>query len=513
MGTEIELKLLVANRDLPHLREALKRHAGSRPHRRLLVSRYFDTPTLQFRDKGVALRVRKIAGRWVQTLKGGGGVRAGMHLRDEWETAVLGPAPDLARLAAAFPADAALQRMVKALSRKSGIVHVFTTEFRRDVFNIALPDGSHIEAAVDEGTVSCGRRSALISELELEMKFGDPIAAFDLARRLLVDVPLQIGVVSKSQRGYALLEKTGAGPPRRAAAVALRATMPVEDALAGVLAECLNHILENVDGVLACRDPEYLHQMRVALRRLRGALAVFGDVVPKVIFSATTDALRTLNQVLGEARNWDVLLNETLPVCATAMGAPACEPLMARLHRLARAANNRAARLVASRAFTDGVLRLAIFVLGRQWRAATGETVARGLAEPVGAFARRAISRRHRQLQKRAAAIEISEPETLHAVRIAAKKLRYTAEFFAPLFRVDAVRDYQRSLTALQDILGGVNDAAAGAGLLAGVAERAPALAPETAAIQAVLADLASRGQRRFRGAWRRFAKRPVLAD
>jgi CHAD domain-containing protein len=94
-------------------------------------------------------------------------------------------------------------------------------------------------------------------------------------------------------------------------------------------------------------------------------------------------------------------------------------------------------------------------------------------------FARKLLERRHRRLAKRGAALADGTPEERHAVRIAAKKLRYAAEFFAPLFPRKHARAYAKSLAALQDVLGRANDAATAARLVAELREDAhePAVA------------------------------------
>jgi inorganic triphosphatase YgiF len=512
MGIEIELKLWVAVRDLARLRIALQKFAGGeKPTGRRLVSHYFDTPALQFRDSGFALRVRRIDNRWVQTIKGGGGIDAGMHSRAEWESAVDGPRPDLERLQKLFPEDRALARFAGELSRANGLRRVFTTDFHRDAWVLALADGSVIEAAVDNGEVRGGDRSAPITELELELKSGDPVAAMDFARKILREVPLHFSMLSKSQRGYGLLEPGKPQPQRRAQDIRLRAAMPVDEAFARIFTECLNHLLGNVTGVSAGGDAEAIHQMRVAIRRLRGALGVFSDAVPKAVFAQLAGELQKIGLALGDARNHDVLRDETLPAMAKELGSTASSALQARVRRGASRAGLRARRLVGSRSFTDTMLRTSIFVTGRRWREGGGEAVAAALAEPLGEFARRAIAKRHRRLAKRVAALLPGRPETLHAVRIAAKKLRYTMEFFAALFAKRAVKAYLQPLMDLQTILGDVNDAATAERLLDAAAEGNAEMLAEVATIKAALAERSRRDEQRFANIWSRFAKGPAL--
>jgi CHAD domain-containing protein len=82
------------------------------------------------------------------------------------------------------------------------------------------------------------------------------------------------------------------------------------------------------------------------------------------------------------------------------------------------------------------------------------------LAGRATAFAAALLARRHRKLEESASALESGSQEERHAVRIAAKRLRYIAEFFAPLFPRKRAKAYLKALTAVQDVLGRLNDAA-----------------------------------------------------
>jgi CHAD domain-containing protein len=87
------------------------------------------------------------------------------------------------------------------------------------------------------------------------------------------------------------------------------------------------------------------------------------------------------------------------------------------------------------------------------------ETLGAGAApQPASAAARMLLARRHRVLRRLAAGLDGASAEQRHAIRIAAKKLRYAAEFFAPLFKRKRVRAYLDALAALQQVLGRAND-------------------------------------------------------
>src|SRR5512136_1679849 len=84
------------------------------------------------------------------------------------------------------------------------------------------------------------------------------------------------------------------------------------DAFRALCAVCVQHIEGNRYGALAAADPEYLHQMRVALRRLRTAFGLFSDALPRPVAAELLEELRWLTRALGRARDWDVFRAGTL---------------------------------------------------------------------------------------------------------------------------------------------------------------------------------------------------------
>jgi CHAD domain-containing protein len=111
-----------------------------------------------------------------------------------------------------------------------------------------------------------------------------------------------------------------------------------------------------------------------------------------------------------------------------------------------------------------------------QWLASqawAGVAAPEVLAQSVAAFAEAALSERHKRVRKRGKHLIRLSPEERHAVRIAAKKLRYAAEFFASLFGRREAQPYLAALSKLQDLLGQLNDAATTAALLAVLGHKA----------------------------------------
>lgn len=502
MATEIELKLTIAATDIPRLRRsaALKTAAQGRPVARTLHNIYFDTLERDLAKRGMALRLRKSGRQWIQTFKCGGGSDGGLHLRDEYENTVRAPALDVAALAVT-PA-AALFADAEFLAR---LGPAFVTRFRRTTWIVALAPGESAELALDQGEVTAGTASTPISEVEIELLDGDPARLFDFAQRLLAEVPLRLENVTKAERGYRLLAPVTPAPVR-AGPVVLRPDMRVTEAFATVALGCVHQLQANEDGVLESDDPEYIHQARVALRRLRSAFGIFRDVLPPEQSAALNGRLRALGNALGGARDWDVFTTETLPPVEAAMpGSPALAGV-----REAAAARRRAARQIAREAvaaadYTALLLDLVATLVGLARPTPDDGPEADDSGLP--AFARNALAKRAKRVRRAGKDLSIADLPGLHAVRIEAKKLRYATEFFQSLLPRKQVRAGIARAADLQEILGRVNDAAVTGELLAALAQDDARLSHGTGIVLGWTQARASLALEHFDAAWARFAK------
>lgn len=493
---EIELKLVCEPTALRRIAGSavLREAQRSAPLVRTLRSIYFDTPELALARAGIALRVRRVGRRWIQTLKAGGGVDTGLHQREEYEVPVRAPAPDLDALpdtpAVAWLRDPAI---------RAALAPAFETRFRRNARTVEIHPGSFAEFAVDTGTIEAGGRTEPIHELEIELVDGDPLHLYAFARRLLADLDFRIGDVSKAERGFALLAGTAPAPGRGRAPV-LDPGMGATAMLRAIVNSCTAHLQANVAGVLAAEDPEYIHQARVAMRRLRSAFSVFRPVVPRESLGDIATRFRDLAAALGSARDWDVFLGETLPAirsafpgdAALARVAEATSPERDRARTLARAALVPAVQ-------TALMLDLAMLMETAPWR---------GADEAGGtALARRLLQRQYRRVRKAGRAADRSNDASLHALRIEIKKLRYALEFLSSLYPRKAVRGFANAAAELQDILGSLNDEAVTLRLLASVDVTDTQLSHGTGIIRGVLHARAQASLDRFETAWRRFSK------
>ena len=264
------------------------------------VTTYFDTPDADLAREGLSLRVRRRGMRHVQTLKLGGG-HNGAFARNEWEwpvqDGITGPRP------------ACRDAGRGVLSEAPTLQPVFVTDVQRTVRTVRR-DGATIEVAVDRGRVDAGDASEEIREMELELKDGDADPMYRLAAVLHTNVPMTLGAESKADRGWRLRT----GRPRKAVKHA-RLDLP-KDVTAGEafrrIVDCvLAHLMANQPAA-AAGDVEGVHQMRIAIRRLRAALMLFRPQLEPHAEARFTEALRDLGRIFGEARDWDVFCTEML---------------------------------------------------------------------------------------------------------------------------------------------------------------------------------------------------------
>jgi adenylate cyclase len=451
MAEEIELKLALAEghqaRFLRHplLKQALGRHVES------LDNIYYDTQDLSLRRRGIGLRLRRKGRIWLQTVKLAGAAHAGLSSRPEWEVPYAGHF-DFSGID-----DTSVREWLQRPKLLARIVPICETRFRRITWTFAAPPGT-VLMTLDRGWIIGNGRREAISEVELELAGAPVHGIFALAMQVAQRVAMTPAVLSKAERGYRL--HLGTPPtPFKAETVDLAAAMPPFEAFRRIALSCLEHLQQNHHGALTSDDPEYIHQMRVATRRLRAALRLFAPVLPDGLADSLYQPLAALVIQLGRARDLDVLLTEIAnPVLAALPNEP-------RLPALASDITN---RRYAARA--EALALLAAPDYGRALLAALESLhpvpMADSAAIALQSFAAERLRRLRRKLRRLAAAAEVEEPASLHALRIGVKRLRYALEFFSPLVPDGAFARTLQRLAALQDTLGQLNDLANAGALL-----------------------------------------------
>lgn len=490
MSQEIELKLRLT----PRTAVALDRHplVSALPARdRQLQNTYYDTPDLRLRQRAVALRFRRSGDDWLLTVKGGNASVGGLAARAEWETAARPGHFDFTHVG-----DPELRHYLEEC--RDQLIPVFATNFLRRTWQLRYRDTA-IEVALDRGHVTAGRRRAPLCELEMELlEASDPAPLFVLALHLADTLAVHPEPTSKAERGYALFVGHPE-PPTPAGTTPVTSEMTPVAAFRAIALDCLGQLQRNEAGVLAGDDPEYVHQSRVAIRRLRSAMSLFTPVLPDEFVATYGSPWREVARVLGATRDWDVLVSETLPRLPP--GIPGAGQRRALLATAAR--EQEAARRITCAALKrPSYGRFLLLFMADVLALPDGNSHA---PDDLHRFARERLHRRWEQATSQLRRDGFDDATQRHLLRIRLKKLRYALEFLGPVLPGKRAARWQRKLSRLQNLLGQLNDLTAAHRLLAAHAQRWQALddwlANEHSALLA-LADLALKPLRRKKNPW-----------
>lgn len=516
MPTETELKLTLEPGAIGALlcHPALRAAKAGRARRARLVSTYHDTPAFALAGHGVALRLRRDGSRWVQTVKGpplpsSAGV---LVARDEHEWALRDGHFDAALLGAT-PWSALLARIVA----ENGFGPRFVTDFERRTVPLRLGAATRALLCIDRGVIRTadGLRERDISELEIEIVDGDPIDLFVFAATLAADLPLSIALAGKAARGIALVQgkPDGWDVPVRAEALSHPPDASAADALSVILRECVRQLAANAPGLLADANPEWVHQMRIGTRRLRACLGLVAPLLPAPGVESLVAEVRWLAGTLGAIRDLDVFAEGILQTLAQALNDDVfATPALARLRAATRDAQQRrrddARRAVASARFTRLVLAASALAAVPRFGVSAATGPADTLGEPAGHYAAGLMRKRHARLLRRMRKLKGGRGDEWHAVRIATKKTRYVAEFFAGALAPNKrARAFIDALAGVQDALGEINDAAAATRLAGELAGDAAALAVGAGAVHAWVAARREMLEATLTAATRRYRK------
>jgi triphosphatase len=202
--------------------------------------------------------------------------------------------------------------------------------------------------------------------VELELKQGQAADLFKLAKVLAHEAPVQLAVKSKADRGYALLTAEKAAPVK-AVPVTFAADANVQDAFQIIARACLHQLVANQSLMLA-GDAEALHQMRVALRRLRAAISLFSDMSTDPQTEALKSELKWITAELGPAREFEVFLKRVGPVKDSERGEPGLAQVSRELRRKREDALAHARTAVESPRFRDLAIEIAAWIETGRWR-------------------------------------------------------------------------------------------------------------------------------------------------
>ncbi|WP_244902237.1 CYTH and CHAD domain-containing protein [Gluconobacter frateurii] len=325
---------------------------------------------------------------------------------------------------------------------------------------------SAIQLTLSRGSVLAGKHSETVCMLDLVLADGQVSGLYEMAERL-ADLPIWLIGESISMQGARLanakLPSLTTSKPNLP-----KADITVGTAWALSVTSALNALLRH-QAMAAHGSIEGVHQMRVAIRRIRTVLKFFRPILPKNAFAHEGITLQKLGQSLGNVRDWDVFLAEMLP--------DFLEPPASETFRIFAENSRHEARKEMCQRMTDPSVTAAILSLGASIEKVDdlfGKDVSSSLLEE---HAPDLLDRMARKVQHRGEHITRLSDRHLHGVRKALKGLRYSVDGVAGLYPGKRLEAYIEHCKDLQEIFGQFNDSATAERLVEQAVKKAPELA------------------------------------
>lgn len=444
---EFELKLDLSGEELQEL-SANPRLNARASSQKILRSVYYDTPGHRLHGRGITLRVRNNGRSYIQTVKLDNNFEEGVSNPVEIEDRLENAQPDPSRIH-----DKRVRRKVLRAIKGSRLTQAFETVVTRETRRLRR-GGSVIELALDRGKTVAMNRKSEICEAELELIKGNPKDLLRTAQALFAKSAIKPAPMSKAERGYRLLLNTSPAmkiEPVYAEPPDIGRGQSCGEAFARIFRSVRDQIVKNRTAVLETSEPEAAHQLRVGLTRLRSAHRALKALADSPQLRQMEYDAQFISRAVGRLRDADVLIGD---IYAPVAGGPPrekgfeelCEALKS--HRLAM--QNDARLALKSETWTRLLLSLAL------WPSMIEKE--RALQDPVEDYADKALQKRWKSAAKLGRSIGALKGERQHKMRKSLKKLRYTAEFFAPLYSKAKVKPFIKRLKKLQDVFGYVND-------------------------------------------------------
>src|ERR671917_52682 len=439
---------------------------------------YFDTDDWRIHRAGYALRVRSTKGKngAEATMKrlASTSTKAGVRSRREISEPLDAPEIDLLNGFAGPISD-----RVRALAGSEELRPLFEVRTRRSAYHLMLEGFRVGEVVLDETTIplEAGAEPARIRRVEVEVEPGSLDRLEPFVERLREECRLSPAVASKYESG---LFARGIMPPAPPdfGPTEVDGSLSTGEFAFRILREQFGVFLAHEPGTRIGEDPEELHDMRVAARRMRAAMKIFEEPLP-VRTKRFRNEFKWIAGALGEVRDLDVQL-ERLDGWISSASSGDREPLEALravFHERRKKARRSMLRRLNSRRYARLVESFGAFLERGPSRRAHASR------QPILASAPDLVRKPYRKVRKLGDPLgEASSAEEYHELRKKGKRLRYALEFLSDIYG-DPTKDLIKALKELQDVLGDHQDAEVAVAHLRELAVskgRSPKLSPET---------------------------------
>lgn len=451
MSIETELKLRIAPENIQQfMQHPLLAEAVHVSPPQSLYNTYFDTHDRMLFQQGIGLRVRKIGDQYVQSIKTSGSGLGGLHQRQEWEMEIADNTPNFSIFPAhLFPHGESYEYYEQKIQA------LFITDFVRETWDLFLEEGSQIEVVLDQGEIRTQTKKVPLCEIELELKSGLPDRLFQVALILQKNVPLIIENKSKAARGYALCHPQPVIAHKAKHFVGLLPEMTAEQAFIKIVIYCLEHLQANEEVVHHGEDIEGIHQMRVALRRLRSVFNLYKILIPNKAHTKLRKEIKGITAILGGARDWDVfsVAIQNLPFDPK----EDYEFIVSQVTVQRTQAYQIVREMLGDPRYSRMLLMLGKWIHRRSWRLHLDSWG--GLDMPVKNLTDQILNKHYHLVCQQGKCLQQLNAEERHELRISVKKMTYGVRFFAELYPEGLVRPFAQALSQVQEELGILNDA------------------------------------------------------
>ena len=451
---EIELKFQIPPESKAPLEKFITSKGGTSKR---LRAKYFDTDARLLARSNIALRLRKEGHVWYQTLKVA--TQAAAVIRHE-DTVRLVTPPGTAPVMDPSRHISSDQWMkIDKLLRHDAareLKPLYETDLkrlsvdlrtRRGLINYAIDTGSisNTEKETDPLLMALGQTveplKLPVAEIELELVSGSNMALIEAGTRLVRDYGVWLDVRTKSMRGDSLAKAKLIMAPAKAQSVKISDDLSLEEFFETVRKECVRHVLVNASQLASEEGylPEHIHQLRVALRRLRTALKLFSRAQNFEV-QTWSDQAKFLAAQLGKNRDIDAMSESIWPELRK-INAPLVE-------FTALEGMQSPALIVREGKIQSWFLEL----IGRDLQSHEQNTQSHWSAIlPI-------IIKWQKKCAKRAKNFSSLTVEERHELRKKMKRLRYSLEFIEGECKSSKFRQFSKVLARAQNELGTYND-------------------------------------------------------
>ncbi len=410
-----------------------ERYESEPPDEVTEVRRYLDTPDWRLRDAGWTLIFRP--GPRVLTA-----TRGDIHV----EQALLRNLPATVRPGQLPPG--VVTDTVSGLLGVRALTTVMSGTARITRTGVRNADAKLV-ARIHRTVIETVDGTAVFQSIEVE-----PVRGYEPdAERITATVGDSVRLESSAAEEFGALAGASGLTPIVGHETVLNAQDPADHAVARALSAYLQDLTDNVAGTIDDVDTEFLHDLRVAVRRIRSLLKRAGDVLPAALVQKYREEFRWLGEITTTTRDLDVFLLEMAELAGTVNDPDQLQPFADHLN---------ARRAESLRSLRSGLRSARFQELVDGFGTALGQVGGRRSKQPPAAdFADDRLGRAYRRLARQAQALDaVSPAEQVHDLRKSGKDFRYLMEVFRPLCDAQKYTAVLKDLKRLQDVLGEFQD-------------------------------------------------------